>query len=167
MNSLSQEVRNIQNPALGATLLWRFACGYSESHRTKDSVPLTLMFIVLPILLHRQTEDFLNSTRQASGLRAFTTKFGESKNSKQDLLIAIHERMIRLRSLSFASIQIAMATRLIHVDTFARVLALSTTDAISGIPPETKRLMADSKKLGSWCSQLTLHEIAAALKIRF
>src|SRR5687768_8712319 len=110
MSSLAREVRNIQNPALGAGLLWRFACGYVRGHRTRDPAPLPLLFLVLPILLHEQTASFVQGTKKASGLRMFASKFGTAANAKQDLLIAIHDRMLTLRRLSLESVQIALAT---------------------------------------------------------
>lgn len=164
--TLAQEVRNIQNPALGAGLLWRFGCGYVTSHPTHDPVPLPLFFLVLPIILHEQTEKFVKGTQQPSGLRAFAAKFGKSENLKQDLLLAIHDRMLALRHLSLESIQLALATRLLHLNA-ATIIPLSETQAVAGIPPDIKRLMKSAEKLGAWCGLLTLHEIANTLKVRF
>jgi hypothetical protein len=166
MTALTTEVRNIQNPALGAGLLWRFTCGYVASHHTHDPVPLPLLFLVLPIVLHEQTETFVQSTFKASGLRAFAAKFGKSENSKQDLLLAVHDRMLKLRNLSLDSMRLALATRLLHLDT-AAVIPLSETEAAAGIPAEVKRMMKNSEKLGTWCGLLTMHEIATTLKVRF
>ncbi len=163
---LTNEVRNSQNPALGAGLIWRFVCGYVASHPTHDALPLPLLFLVLPIILHEQTEEFVKSTLQASGLRAFSAKFGKAENSKQDLLLAIHDRMLALRNLSMESIRLALATRFLHLDV-ATLIPLSQTEAVVGIPSDVRRLMKSAEKLGAWCGQLTLHEIATTLKVRF
>ena len=167
MKALAQEVRNVQNPALGAGLLWRFACGYVDTHKISEPVPMPLLFIVLPILFHEQTSEFVKGTQKASGLRAFTAKFGESKTSKQDLLLAIHDRAARLRELTTQSLQLALATRLLHLELEGRIVPLSKTAASSGFSEETKQLIKASEKLGCWCASLTLHEIATALKVRF
>ena len=166
MTALAKEIRNIQNPALGAGLLWRFVCGYSSSHPTRDSTPLPALFLVLPVVLHEQTESFVRSTLLASGLRSFAAKFGASAHSKQDLLIAIHVRMLTLRALTLASLRIALATRLLRLDA-AEVIALSTSRAEAGISSESKRLMKSAEKVGAWCGRLTLHEVATTLKVRF
>jgi hypothetical protein len=166
MSSLAREVRNIQNPALGAGLLWRFACGYVRGHRTRDPAPLPLLFLVLPILLHEQTASFVQGTKKASGLRMFASKFGTAANAKQDLLIAIHDRMLTLRRLSLESVQIALATRLLHLDA-ATVTPLTETRAGAGVPAEIKSMMNNAEKLGTWCATLTMHEIAVILKVRF
>jgi hypothetical protein len=166
MSILTQEVRNIQNPALGAGLLWRFACGYVAAHPTAAPVPLPLLFLVLPITLHEPTEGFVSGTRKTSGLRAFAGKFGDAKNSRQDVLLAIHGRTLALRSLTVGSLRLALGTRLVHLDG-ATVIPLSATPAHAGIPQTIRGLMTSSEKLGSWCGVLTLHEIAAILKVRF
>lgn len=166
MNGLTSEVRNVQNPALGAGLVWRFACGYVESHPTHAPVPLPLLFIPLPLSLHEQTEEFVNSTQKLSGLRAFAAKFSKAENAKQDLLLAVHDRILVLRQLSLESIRMALATHLLYLDV-ASVIPLSRTQAVAGIPSDVKRLMRSAEKLGSWCGSLTMHEIATTLKVRF
>lgn len=167
MTVLAQETQNIQNPALGAGLIWRFACGFTETHRTNDRVPLQILFLVLPVLYHKATREFVKGTLKTSGLRAFAAKFGESKASKQDLLLAIHDRSIRLRPLTLQSIKIALGTRLISIQPDGTVIALSQTKGASGIPADAKQMMKDAEKMGAWCSPLTLHEIATTLKLRF
>jgi len=166
MNGLTREVRNIQNPALGAGMVWRFACGYVDSHPTHAAVPLPLLFLALPITLHEQTEEFVNNTQKSSGLRVFAAKFSKAENSKQDLLLAVHDRILALRELSLESIRLTLATRLLYLDV-ASVIPLSHTQAVAGIPPDVRRLMKTAEKLGGWCGVLTMHEIAATLKVRF
>lgn len=166
IDGLTSEVRNVQNPALGAGLLWRFACGYVNSHQTHAAVPLPLFFVVLPITLHEKTEEFLNSTQMQSGLRAFASKFGKAENSKQDLLLAIHDRMLGLRELTLHSIRLSLASRLLYLDA-ACMVPLSYTKAVAGIPAHVRRLMRSAEKLGGWCGLLTIHEVATTLKVRF
>jgi Family of unknown function (DUF6521) len=164
--SVAEEVRNIQNPALGAGLLWRYVCGYVASHPARDPVPFPLLFVVLPVVLHEQTETFVQNTQRASGLRAFVAKFGKAENSKQDLLLAIHDRMLTLRTLTLESFRLALAARLLHLDA-ASVIPLSETQAVAGIPTDVRRLLRSAEKIGSWCGLLTTHEVATTLKVRF
>jgi len=101
----------------------------------------------------------------SSGLRAYATKFGDSKISKQDLLLQIHERTLRWRTLSLQSIELAAAGRLIHLSDSGEAVPLSRTKA-RGLSDDVKQLMADAEKLGNWCGKLTLHEITTTLKVR-
>jgi Family of unknown function (DUF6521) len=167
MSSLSQEASYVQNPALGASLLWRFSTTYVEHHRFSSPVPLPLLFIVLPIIFHEQTNSFVKRTQKASGLRAFAGKFGDVKESKQDILLALHLRMLRLRSLSAESLQMAISARLLHLLSDATLSPLAKAKGVTELPTEAKQLLVDAEKLGTWCAPLTLHEIATILKVRF
>ena len=166
MNSLAREVQNVQNPALGAALIWRFCCGFVEASSTRDPPKLPLVFVVLPIMLHQATAEFVRRTRPTSSLRAFAAKFGDSKASKQDLLLQLHERTARLRVLSLQSLELATAGYLVSVTDDAEVIPMSRTPA-RGLADSVKRLMGDAEKLGQWCGPLTMHEIASTLKVRF
>ncbi len=167
MSVLSREVRFTQNPALGASLQWRFACGYGGSHPTAAHTPLPLLFLVVPIVLHEATLSFIAGTQRASGLRACVAKFGESASAKQDVLLAIHDRVRQWRDLSLESLRMALAARLLHLTLEGTVLPLSQTEPISGIPPTIRKLHRASEKLGCWCGQLTLHELSNLLRLRF
>lgn len=162
---LAREAQNVQNPALGAAILWRFCCAYRAAHPAGDSPPLPILFLVLPVVLHQATAELLQRTFLSSGLRAYAAKFGDSKVAKQDLLLQIHERMLRWRALSLQSIELAVAGRLIHLTEAGDAVPLSQTKA-RGLPDEVKQLMTNAEKLGAWCGQLTLHEITTTLKVR-
>src|SRR6218665_1496249 len=49
----AREAQNIQNPALGAAVLWRFCCGYVEAHPGGEPPRLPLLFLLLPIVFPR------------------------------------------------------------------------------------------------------------------
>lgn len=162
---LAREANNVQNPALGAAVIWRFCCAYAAAHPAGDPPPLPTLFLVLPIVLHQATVELLRRTWPSSGLRAFAAKFGDTKVSKHDLLLQIHERSLRWRTLTLQSIELAAAGRLIHLTDAGNAVPLSRTKA-RGMPDEVKQLMTDAEKLGAWCGQLTLHEITTTLKVR-
>lgn len=165
MSLLAREAQNVQNPALGAALLWRFSCGFVASNPVGAAPELPIVFIMLPVLLHQETVEFVRGTRKASGLRAFAAKFGDSKASKQDLLLQLHDRALRWRQLSLQSLELAVAGRLIAVGDNGEVMPLSRT-AARGMADGVKHLIADAEKLGHWCGELTTHEIAQTLKVR-
>jgi len=104
MSVLNQETRNVQNPALGGMLLWRFTIGYEEASKVKAPTPLPLLFIVLPMVYHKETADLISSTLKASGLRNYVNKFSETKTSKSDLVYATYDRAIKMRGLSLESL---------------------------------------------------------------
>ena len=167
MSMLSREVHFTQNPALGATLQWRFSVGFNESHPERGFAPLPLLFVVLPTILHQETAEQIARTLRPSGLRGFAAKFSDSTISKQDLLLGLHSRTEQWRPLSLDSLRMALATRLIHLNDDGTVMALSQTPARGSVPPSVSQLLKEADKLGFWCGQLSLHEIANLLRIRF
>lgn len=168
MSILSKESHIVQNPALGAFLIWRFAVGYEQGSKNKDGTPLPLIFIVLPILLHPEICEFVMNTREASGLRAFAGKFVSTQVSKSDLLLAINKRAIKMRSLTMHSLNLATETRLTSIAPGnGTVIPLSNTPPKSGVPASITPLFKAAEKLGVWCSQVSLHEVSIILKVGF
>jgi hypothetical protein len=165
MSVLTKEVTHIQNPALGAVLLWRFAVGYTAAHRTSESPPVQLGFIVLPIILHQETCDVLRSTNLPSGLHGFAQKFSSAEVGKADLLFSIHARSIAFRNLSLDSLRFCVRHRLLTVTpSDGRLIPLSQTNP-TGVAHSTRPLLSASEKLGKWLSALSLFEITTVLKV--
>ena len=75
MSTLTQETRCVQNSALGAVLLWRYTSGWTKHNKTSAHPPLQLLFIVLPILFHRETLTILKSTNRPSKLLKNSAKW--------------------------------------------------------------------------------------------
>jgi hypothetical protein len=166
MSLLSQEVRATQNPALGATAIWRFACGYNAAHPQRGFPPLQLCFLAVPIVFHKPLLEQLDGTLRASGLRQFVAKLGDTKLAHQDLLFAIQDRAEKWKDVSLESLQIAMACRLVRLEMDGRVVRLTETEP-SGLSPAAKKILRNAEKLGAWMSQLSLHEVSNLLHVRF
>ena len=168
MGTLSQETQIVQNPALGAMLLWRFAAGYERANAVRDHAPLPLLFIVLPIMLYDEATQFIESTRESSGIRSFVAKFSDSRISKNDVIFSLNERAIKLRRLSIESLKVAVSASLVAVDIPRGVaISLSSTQPRSRIPQSIRTMLRSSEKLGTWCSEVSLHEVSSLLKVRF
>jgi len=165
--TLNLEARSVQNPGLGAMLLWRCSSGFSDAHERADAIALPLLFLVLPIMFHEETAHLLISTQRASGLRKFAEKFQLAAQNKTDLLLAIGPRAQNMRRLTMHSLGIAVLSRLIAIDQkSASAVALSRTPAIAGIPASVRPLLTGAEKLGFWFAQLSLYETALLLQVR-
>jgi hypothetical protein len=168
MTVLNRETKLVQNPALGAMLLWRFAVGYEEGSQSRDPSPILLLFLVLPIIYYEDTLKYLLSTRKPSGLRIFVGKFSESKALANDQILTIQSRSLRMRNLTMDSIKLAISSSLIALDYkkgFA--IPISKTPPKSGIPKSIREMLTGAEKFGFWCSLLSLHEVSAILKVSF
>ncbi|MDJ1473547.1 three component ABC system middle component [Xanthocytophaga flava] len=168
MGILNKEFEIVQNKALGAGLLFKFCTGYMESHITNNPIPLPLLYLVLPIVLHEETEKIIASTQMISGLRMAANKFLESKTAKNDLLLAINQRSVLMRDLTTRSLSIALAYKLLAMNvSSAHVMPFGIKIPDSKIPKSVLSLYKSSYKLGNWFSSLTLQEIAVTLKVVF
>jgi hypothetical protein len=168
MYRLRRETQYVQNPALGAVLLWRYVVGYERGSGSANPTPIPLLFIVLPVTLHEETAQFVSSTREASGLRAFAGKFSESKASKIDLLLTIHSRALDMRRLTMDSLKVATTSGLVSLDCSRAVaISLSSSPVRAGIPPSVQWMIRGAERLGVWCSTISLHEVSVILKVGF
>jgi hypothetical protein len=91
MSRALTELEIVQNPALGAYVLWRFGVGFQSEDGRPAALPLA--FLVLPLLLHQPTLKMIKSTQKASGLALFAAKLGQEREN----LLAVHERALALR----------------------------------------------------------------------
>lgn len=165
-SKISNEAWITQNPALGAAIIWRCACGYQAIHKTRGALPLPVAFTVVPLILTRGLFEVLSHTNKDSGLRKFSEKFSGTKDAKQDLLLSLHDRCLRWRDISWASLRQAFAGRLLTL-TGEGVLVPLTETAPRGVPPKAAALLKNAEKLGGWYGGLSMHEISTLLKIRF
>jgi hypothetical protein len=163
---LNRELRAVQNPALAAMLLWRCASGYAAASGRAEPIPLPLLFLVLPILLHQATAELVSSTHKGSGLRKFVEKFQLAAQSKTDLLLTIGPRAQAMRTLTAEALGIAIICRVLAFeDNAARSFSLSDTPPIAGIPPSVRPLLNGAEKLGAWFAGSSLYEIALLLQV--
>lgn len=158
----NEDIYLVQNPALGATLVWRFVEGYAP--KGVGRLPsLPLLFLTLPIVYHEQLRSAAIGTLPSSGLRLFAGKF----KTEQEVLYGIHDRMLRLKGLSLSSISIALQCGLISVDTAsAEVLSLRQR-APKDVEGKIKDMLKSAEKLGHWCKELSIQEVQAVLRIKF
>ena len=167
MTVLSSEVRAVQNPALGALLLWRAMVGFERGNGKGAPTPIPILFLVLPILLHEETEKLVSNTFRSSGLRKFAEKF-RGVQAKTDLMLAVQGRAIRMRQLTLQSIAAAVGSGLIALDTTTGLaFALSMTPPKAGIAESVQDLAGAAEKLGQWFGELTIQEIGLILRVSF
>lgn len=157
-----EDIYLVQNPALGATLVWRFVEAYAPKAEDRRP-PLPLLFIVLPIVYRKELRDVAASTQLSSGLRLFAGKF----KREQEILHGIQTRMLLLKRLSLSSISIALQCGLINIDTETAEVSSLRQKMPSINVDDIKHMMRSAEKLGHWCKELTLQEVQAVLRIKF
>lgn len=166
-HGLADEVREVQNPALAAVLLWRAVVAHEQRETAPVGFPIPALYLVLPMVLHGPTLALVIGTKPASGLRKFASKFAESKHAQTDLLLALHPRARAMRRLSTEALHIAVTAGLLRiVPGDALAFAVNRT-----LPPEfqkpVEQLVKGAERVGHWFRPLSLSEIGFTLNVRF
>lgn len=158
------EIERIQNPALGAIILWKFIDAYNENQKVYDKRLLELIFMILPITYNEEICNYVKTTRRSSGLNKVIEKMMNDK--KIDYIYQISDNIQAMRELTIQSIQIAVASKLITIN---KQLELKN-NFCKKLPKnyeKIKNFIDVSQKLGEWFSKMNIYEIEQILKVRF
>jgi hypothetical protein len=164
MSKALTELEIIQNPALGAYVIWRFGVSFQSEDGRPAALPLA--FLVLPLVLHQPTLKMISSTQKASGLALLAAKLGQEREN----LLAVHERAHALKQLSLRSIAMGVDNGLLSLNYDAATLRANTADdrlRKPSLPDRIRGLSGASEKVGYWFSRLGLHQVASLLMVEF
>jgi hypothetical protein len=154
----------VQNPAIGAAALWKFVSGYYNSGNR--AVPFPLIFVVLPIVFRQDLCAVISGTQKASGLSKVSEKLFENKEN--DYFHFVNNTAIQMRRLTLKAFNIAVEANLVSMlAESATVFPVAANTRKYAPKGDCKDMLNAAKKLGLWCSNLTMLEIAKWLKVRF
>ncbi|KWB53898.1 three component ABC system middle component [Burkholderia ubonensis] len=148
---LIDEVEEIQNPGLGAALIWRFACGYAAEVR-QDAAPIAYAFLVIPLLFNKKILETVVKTKK--GLR----KVEEKLRAEQSILATSQDSALAMRGLSQEAIALALSTGLISVDPDRATFQPRSTSSPAPQGEGATRILQAAERLGHWASQVSLRE---------
>ena len=157
------EVYMVQNPAIGAAILWRFVCGYKD--KKGELTPFPLLFIVLPIIFKEELRNRIASTQKRKGLSKMSEKlFDDQRN---DELYSINELALDFRQLTLDSFNVGSVSNLFQLKFEDALVYPVETKLKSSFSFDTMNLLKAAEKLGLWCAELSTLEICEWLKVRF
>ena len=162
--TLTKEVELVQNAALGAVLEWKFCAGYSPQDGELRGTPLPLLFFVLPLCFTEQLRDLVLSTRAGSGLRKFEEKL---RDTGADRVWAISDRAIAYRRLTTRSLAVALATRLLRLEATSGLAWVAQTSNPKGVVADVAPMLKVAERLGVWCGEHSIEEVASILRVQF
>ncbi len=154
------EVEIVQNPAIAATMIWQCARGYQDETDGRN-MELHVAFFVLPICFHEVSLTNLLKTRRNSGLSSFVSKMAK----KQEDLLAIHDRVLALRALTFTSIGFGVQSELFTIDYRQASLRANSHTLPKTLPRDIKSLIRGSERFGAWSGRLSIEEIVMTLRL--
>jgi hypothetical protein len=106
----------------------------------------------------------LTRTQTWSGLRKFEEKFSKEDG---DILLSLQPRMLAMRDLSVRSLRIALRAGLVTLVPDQAMLWPRSTTPPPDHPKSVNELLEAAEKLGNWCGEISLFEIAGLLKVDF
>lgn len=157
MSRALSTVELVQNPALGALLLWQFGKSYQEEKLVEPAL-FHSFFVVLPLLYHTPSLELIRTTNNSSGLSQFAKKLGDER----ELLVSVQERTLRMRDLTLASVAAAISSGLMHLSYDAGRLRCNDARPPK-LPERLKYHVAGAEKLGHWFGRMSLDQAFALL----
>lgn len=159
------EYDNVQNPMLGAYLLWNFVLGYFSEKN--EYAPIEELFIVLPMIMRSDIADQIKSTNKVSGMRAMSDKFMKADILKNDIISNLHKDIQSMKDISAMALAEAIKAGLVSVDVenstiFPLELRKHNKESVNVL-----QMGKNAEKLGQWCAGMDLIQIEEILKVRF
>ena len=148
MRAIGKDTYAMSNPALGSVLLWQFAKSYEKGTRTGP--PLSLCFVVLPIVMSRTTVKTLAGTNARTGFLTWLARHPE-------LTLQLAARVDDTKDLTGEALRFGIVYRIFTVrddgSLTADSAAISLSKQESGLDERVTMLRVASH-LGRWMSNL-------------
>jgi hypothetical protein len=173
-----EEEALILNPLLGARAMWQCAKEYQNCHGEKLGAPIPLLFLVLPLVLHEDTEDLIKRMKSTSGL-AYALHHpskveGSRKIQGANILLGLRDRCADYTALNWDSLNMAVSSSLLikHSATNEGFICFEAKGASlpTKIRPVTGSQMSNivgaAKRLGAWFAKQDVATSLSLLKIR-
>ncbi len=161
-----EEFYLIQNPALGAHVITEFVREFSKRSADKKGPPLPITFSVLPIALSSECVNMFSRRNFAAG--SFIHSVAENRGAFSDL----QQRIENLSKLSFESINLAFAAKMLEYDSNQyRLVFLKTLTANDikkyGLGDNYKQIISVGKRLGAWYAVIGIENISRLMYFNF
>lgn len=154
------EEKIVQNPAIGAIVVWHFISEF-QKRRTDSHPNLAILFLVLPIIFHRASVEKLKGMNFSSGLSKALTEF--------PLLSAnLTRRVASFAPLTLTSINLACASDIITRlpdGSPAEFKAKGTLPSSLNPKGHARDMAKAARRLGAFFADSTPAQIRAQLRI--
>jgi hypothetical protein len=159
--TLTTEAELVQNPALGAMVLWAFTAEfYGQTQRQRGPV-LPLVLPVLPMVLHEETVSSIHNRHFDGGLF-------HALADNRTLTLDVQERMEAMREQTMRALNVGFATNLLTYERQTSELRPKRmTPPVRRLQPEVARMMSAAARLGYWFCTINAEQICSYLRIRF
>lgn len=150
-----------QNISLAAWALWATAMRFDKEVHAARGVPIVSMFVVLPLVFHRESAIAIKSKMMTEGslFRTLTEERG--------LNAGLQERLQSLSVTTISAINIACAAGILFCDREALTLSPARKTLPVTLNDESKLVLNAAKRVGYWLAVTDISILCNLLKIRF
>lgn len=159
--TLTTEAELVQNPALGALVLWAFTAEfYGQTQRARGpALPLALP--ILPMVLHEETVESIYNRHFDGGLMLALA-------DNRTLTLDLQERMEAMAQQTMRALNLGFATNLLTYDRGTGELRPKRmTPPVRPAQAEVRKMISAAERLGYWFCKINLDQLCSYLHIRF
>lgn len=158
MNPREYEI--VQNPALGACVLWQYTDGFTEATGRQRGPSLVEAMPVLPLVFHEESAEGLGRRRYDGGLY---TALADDRA----LFVGLQKRMEDMAPQTFRALNIALRSGLLSYDRETSELHRVQRVRAPAATNDAVRLMfSTAQRLGHWFASSSPAETLKHLQIK-
>jgi hypothetical protein len=156
------EQKVIQNIGLAAETIWQAVQETYEAKGRTEGVPFPLVFLVLPLTLHRRTATVLASKTQPGAIY-------KALADDREITAGLQARMQALSDRTFHALSIAFSTGLIKMDQDHQhqLIPGKKTPPIVHVTDDVRTILNAAKRVGQTFAELTIVQLTRHLEIKF
>jgi hypothetical protein len=143
-NNIPSEVANLLNPAFCGDIILRACIEYSK--RKKEGMPYPLVFLILPIILHKKTREKITPKMRMS--------MHNWLESNQEAKLGFPERASSLLHITKESMIFLLQTKYLSIDTLGNVHSqVSNRPSAAELGEEVVDCYKKATIVGKWFAQ--------------
>lgn len=156
-----REVATLQNTPLGTLLLYSYAREYGR-YSSQLGPTLPKVMPVLPMLYHAETVRVVAAMNLKGGLLRYLRNRGAPT-------LGLRHRMAAMADQTFEALSLGFATGLLDFDSESGVVSSRRSRGLPDISQdeELKQMVAATRRLGCWFSEVSLTEMCILLDLTF
>lgn len=155
----------LQNPALGALLLWQVARAFTDRHPDGAAPQLPFFLLALPMLFHAPTVRRIKAMNFDSGLM-------KAVSDGPEIALGLQDRLKRSAGISLQALELACASHLLvreYGSGFPSFRAEGTAlpPGARSVAQDVRDMMSAARRLGVWFADDGIQGACLRLDVRF
>ncbi len=156
------EQQIVQNELLAAEAIWHAVQEGFEVRQRTVGVPMPLVFLVLPLVFHRQTAISLSTKTKPGALY-------KALIQEPEITVGLQERMQAMSDKTLRSLALALDAEFLALDVEGDqyLIPLRRTTPVNHVTDEVKTIMNAAKRVGQALGEMAPAQVLALLHVRF